>query len=95
MNIYTFILTSLIIILIPGTGVIYTISTGITKGKKASTIAALGCTAGITALSCKYRAFITSVKDERAGFLGIKTGGCFVFTLSWNWHASIKNKTRL
>lgn len=47
MNTYTFILTSFIIILIPGTGVIFTISTGITKGKKASTIAALGCTAGI------------------------------------------------
>lgn len=47
MNTYTFIFTSLIIILIPGTGVIYTISTGITKGKKASIIAAIGCTAGI------------------------------------------------
>ncbi|AFM41103.1 putative threonine efflux protein [Desulfosporosinus acidiphilus SJ4] len=47
MSIYTFIVTSLIIILLPGTGVIYTISTGITKGKKASAIAALGCTAGI------------------------------------------------
>ncbi|HAN21042.1 MAG: lysine transporter LysE [Clostridiales bacterium GWF2_36_10] len=47
MNSYTFIITSLIIILIPGTGVIYTISTGITKGKKASVIATLGCTAGI------------------------------------------------
>jgi len=47
MNTYTFLITSLIIILIPGTGVIYTISTGITKGKKASVIAAIGCTAGI------------------------------------------------
>lgn len=47
MNTYAFIITSLIIILIPGTGVIYTISTGLIKGKKASIIAALGCTAGI------------------------------------------------
>lgn len=47
MNIYTFIITSLIIIIIPGTGVIYTISTGLTKGKRASIVAALGCTAGI------------------------------------------------
>ena len=47
MSNYTFIITSLIIILIPGTGVIYTISTGITKGGKASAIAALGCTVGI------------------------------------------------
>lgn len=33
--------------LIPGTGVIYTISTGLTAGKRASVCAALGCTAGI------------------------------------------------
>src|SRR5689334_1628944 len=42
-----FLLTSLIVVLIPGTGVIYTISTGLTLGKRASIFAALGCTAGI------------------------------------------------
>lgn len=52
MNTYTFLITSLIIILIPGTGVIYTISTGISKGKKASIFAALGCTAGIVPHLC-------------------------------------------
>lgn len=42
-----FLVTSLIVILIPGTGVIFTVSTGITQGRKASLYAALGCTAGI------------------------------------------------
>ena len=42
-----FIVTCLIVVLIPGTGVIYTISTGLTAGKRASVCAALGCTAGI------------------------------------------------
>ena len=42
-----FLITSFIVVLIPGTGVIYTISTGVTRGKKASVFAALGCTAGI------------------------------------------------
>src|SRR6187455_2536736 len=42
-----FLLTSLIVVLLPGTGVIYTISTGLTLGKRASIFAALGCTAGI------------------------------------------------
>ncbi len=46
MNLYTFFITSLIIILVPGTGVIYTISTGIMEGKRKSILAALGCTAG-------------------------------------------------
>ena len=42
-----FLITSLIVVLIPGTGVIYTISAGLTQGRKASVFAALGCTAGI------------------------------------------------
>ena len=42
-----FLVTSLIVVLIPGTGVVYTISTGLTLGKRASIFAALGCTAGI------------------------------------------------
>ncbi|WP_286785403.1 MULTISPECIES: LysE family translocator [Pseudomonas] len=42
-----FLITSLIVVLIPGTGVIYTVSTGILQGKAASIYASLGCTAGI------------------------------------------------
>ena len=42
-----FLITSLIVVLIPGTGVIFTVSTGITQGRKASVYAALGCTSGI------------------------------------------------
>lgn len=42
-----FLVTSLIVVLIPGTGVIFTVSTGITQGRRASFYAALGCTAGI------------------------------------------------
>jgi threonine/homoserine/homoserine lactone efflux protein len=52
MNIYSFLITSLIIILIPGTGVIFTLSIGITKGKNASILAALGCTIGIIPHLC-------------------------------------------
>ena len=42
-----FLITCLIVVLIPGTGVIFTVSTGLTAGKRASLFAALGCTAGI------------------------------------------------
>ena len=42
-----FLVTSFIVVLIPGTGVIYTVSTGLAQGRKASVFAALGCTAGI------------------------------------------------
>jgi len=44
---WAFLLTSLVVVLVPGTGVIYTVSTGVTQGRRASVYAALGCTAGI------------------------------------------------
>lgn len=43
----SFLITCLIVVLIPGTGVIFTVSTGLMAGKRASVMAALGCTAGI------------------------------------------------
>jgi threonine/homoserine/homoserine lactone efflux protein len=42
-----FLVTSLIVVLVPGTGVVYTVSTGLVQGGRASVFAALGCTAGI------------------------------------------------
>ncbi len=42
-----FILTSMVVILLPGTGVIYTLAVGLGRGFRASIVAALGCTFGI------------------------------------------------
>ncbi len=42
-----FLLTSLVVVLIPGTGVIYTMTNGLFRGRMESVAAALGCTAGI------------------------------------------------
>ncbi|MEZ4599026.1 MAG: LysE family translocator [Syntrophotaleaceae bacterium] len=42
-----FLITSFVVVLIPGTGVIFTISTGLTQGRKAAVFAAIGCTSGI------------------------------------------------
>lgn len=42
-----FLITSLVVVLIPGTGVIYTVSTGLFAGRRAAIAAAVGCTAGI------------------------------------------------
>jgi threonine/homoserine/homoserine lactone efflux protein len=42
-----FLLTSLIIVASPGTGAIYTIAAGLTRGAKASVLAAFACTLGI------------------------------------------------
>lgn len=42
-----FLVTSLIVVLIPGTGVVFTVSTGLMQGRRASFYASLGCTLGI------------------------------------------------
>ena len=42
-----FLLTSLIVVASPGTGVLYTLSAGLSRGVRASIIAAFGCTLGI------------------------------------------------
>jgi threonine/homoserine/homoserine lactone efflux protein len=42
-----FLLTSLVVVLAPGTGVLYTLATGLARGWRASVVAAFGCTLGI------------------------------------------------
>ncbi|OSM03961.1 LysE family translocator [Magnetofaba australis] len=42
-----FLLAALVVVLIPGTGVIYTLSQGVFRGRRAALIAAVGCTLGI------------------------------------------------
>ncbi len=42
-----FLLTTLIIVATPGTGVIYTLAAGLSRGARASAVAAVGCTLGI------------------------------------------------
>lgn len=42
-----FLITSLFVVIAPGTGVIYTLAVGLSRGQKASVAAAFGCTMGI------------------------------------------------
>ncbi len=42
-----FLLTSLVVVLSPGAGVVYTVSTSLSRGARAGMYAAVGCTAGI------------------------------------------------
>lgn len=47
-----FLIAALIVVLIPGTGVLYTVATGMTRGMRASVFAAIGCTLGIVPAIC-------------------------------------------
>lgn len=42
-----FLITTLIVVLLPGTGVIYTLAAGLSHGARAAVLAAFGCTLGI------------------------------------------------
>jgi threonine/homoserine/homoserine lactone efflux protein len=42
-----FLVTSLIVVVSPGIGVLYTLATGLSRGARASVVAAFGCTLGI------------------------------------------------
>jgi threonine/homoserine/homoserine lactone efflux protein len=42
-----FLITTLIVVISPGTGVLFTLSTGLSRGGRASIVAAFGCTLGI------------------------------------------------
>lgn len=72
-----FIITSLIVVLIPGTGVIYTISTGMLLGSRASIAASVGCTAGIiphllaTILGLAALMHVSAVAFQVVKFIGV------------------------
>lgn len=42
-----FLITSLVVVVSPGTGVLYTLAAGLSRGRRASIVAAFGCTLGI------------------------------------------------
>jgi len=44
---WEFLITSFIVVVSPGTGVVYTLAAGLSRGSRASIVAAFGCTLGI------------------------------------------------
>lgn len=71
-----FLVTSLIVVLIPGTGVVFTISTGLAAGKRASVFAALGCTAGIVPhLLASVLGLSAILHTSALAFQGLKFAG--------------------
>lgn len=82
----TFLITSLIIVATPGTGALYTIAAGMSRGTRASLIAAFGCTLGIvphlaaaiTGTAALLRA--SGVAFEVVKFLGV----AYLLYMAWS-----------
>jgi threonine/homoserine/homoserine lactone efflux protein len=89
-----FLITALIIVATPGTGAIYTISAGLSRGARASVVAAFGCTVGIvphlaaavTGTAALLRA--SGVAFETVKFLGV----AYLLYMAW---VSWRDKTPL
>jgi threonine/homoserine/homoserine lactone efflux protein len=81
-----FLLASLIVVLIPGTGVVYTITTGLTLKWKASLAAAFGCTLGIVPHILASILGLSALLNMSAQvFSVIKwAGALYLLTLAWN-----------
>lgn len=80
-----FFLTSLVVVLIPGTGVIYTVSNGLFLGWRASIAAAFGCTAGIIPhLSASILGLSAILHMSALAFQVIKfAGAAYLLYLAW------------
>jgi threonine/homoserine/homoserine lactone efflux protein len=81
-----FFLTSLVIVLIPGTGVIYTVSTGLVLRWRASIAAAFGCTLGILPhLTASILGLSAILHMSALAFQVIKyAGSLYLLYLAWS-----------
>lgn len=80
-----FLLTALVVVLIPGTGVIYTVSTGLFAGGRASIAAAIGCTFGIVPhLLASITGLAAILHLSAVAFQAIKfVGVAYLLYLAW------------
>ena len=80
-----FLLTTLIVVVTPGTGVLFTLSAGLSRDTRASVVAAFGCTLGIvphlaaaiTGLAAVLHA--SSVAFQTLKYLGV----CYLLYMAW------------
>ncbi len=81
-----FLLTSLVVVLMPGTGVIYTVSMGLLAGWRGSIAAAVGCTAGIVPhLTASILGLSALLHMSALAFQAVKLAGAvYLIYLAWS-----------
>ncbi|UFS99567.1 LysE family translocator [Nocardia huaxiensis] len=81
-----FLLTTLVIVATPGTGVLFTLAAGLTRGVRASVIAAFGCTLGIVPHMVAAITGLAAVMNTSAiAFQTLKyLGVAYLLYMAWN-----------
>src|SRR5712672_4667146 len=83
----SFLVTSLIVIVSPGTGVLYTLAAALTKGSRASIAAAFGCTLGIVPhMSAAMLGLAAVLHTSALAFAALKWCGV-IYLLYMAWQA--------
>jgi len=81
-----FLITTLIVVASPGTGVIYTLAAGLSRGARASIVAAFGCTLGILPHIAAAMLGLAAVLHTSAlAFNAVKYAGvAYLLFMAWN-----------
>ena len=89
-----FLLTTLVIVVTPGPGVLYTIAAGVSRGRRASVVAALGCTLGIVPhLVAAITGLAALLYASSLAFQTLKyVGVAYLIFLAWK---SYRDKSRI
>ncbi|POF34067.1 LysE family translocator [Roseibium marinum] len=80
-----FLITALIVVLVPGTGVVYTVAVGLGRGRQASVAAAFGCTLGIIpAILASVIGLAALMHTSALVFQAVKYAGvAYLLYLAW------------
>ncbi len=81
-----FLITSLIVIVSPGTGVLYTLAAGLSRGSRASVVAAFGCTLGIVPhMAAAILGLAALLHTSALAFQAFKwLGVAYLLYMAWN-----------
>ena len=81
-----FLLTTLIVVISPGTGVLFTLATGLSRGSRASTVAAFGCTLGIVPhMLAAIFGLAALLHTSAIAFQALKYAGvAYLLYMAWN-----------
>jgi threonine/homoserine/homoserine lactone efflux protein len=81
-----FLLTSLIVVISPGTGVLYTLAAGLSRGSRASVVAAFGCTLGIVPhMAAAVMGLAALLHTSAVAFHTLKyLGVAYLLYMAWN-----------
>jgi threonine/homoserine/homoserine lactone efflux protein len=81
-----FLVTSLIVVVSPGTGVLYTLAAGLSRGPRASVVAAFGCTLGIVPhMAAAIMGLAALLHTSAVAFQTLKyLGVAYLVYMAWN-----------